>query len=607
MEPIEELQLKLGSTDEEERRIAVRALASFPIQRIRDLAFAALGDESWRVRKEAVDLILSYSPGTALAKDLISLLSIQGNAGLRNSVVEVLQTLGSPVLPELVETLGHEDPGIRKFIVDIMGGIGDPSVVPELSAILHDQDPNVAAAAAESLGIIGDEKALPHLLEALSRDDLLIRYAVLEALVKIGRPVPLDVITPLSANPLLKKALYECIGIVGDSGAAALLAEGLRDRARNVREAALVALQSLRSRSGRQDLDGRIDPCLRLLAGTDAVEYLMAMRESSDRRIRSATISILGAVGDIRALEVFIREYRDENMQAVSLKALRDMGPRAGAGLSRIFASSDDETRCIIAHVSGELQLPECATIAATGLHDQLPMVRALSAEAIGKAAMTGLIPEVISLLDDSSAEVRRKAVGALVRLASVAGDDVAVSAKQLSESDNPECRYQSARLFAALRDVGHLILLSKDEDPRVRRESVSCLGELRAPESEGRLTMALADEDPDVRIAAVTALGWNGFNDAAGSLLLALNDPSPRVQVAVLKCLGLRQQQSAMKGIISVIGSASGMLLIAALQAAFQIAPSEALPYLRSAEGDEDPEVARVATALIQSMAEKD
>lgn len=607
MEPIEELQLKLGSTDEEERRIAVRALASFPIQRIRDLAFAALGDESWRVRKEAVDLILSYSPGTALAKDLISLLSIQGNAGLRNSVVEVLQTLGSPVLPELVETLGHEDPGIRKFIVDIMGGIGDPSVVPELSAILHDQDPNVAAAAAESLGIIGDEKALPHLLEALSRDDLLIRYAVLEALVKIGRPVPLDVITPLSANPLLKKALYECIGIVGDSGAAALLAEGLRDRARNVREAALVALQSLRSRSGRQDLDGRIDPCLRLLAGTDAVEYLMAMRESSDRRIRSAAISILGAVGDIRALEVFIREYRDENMQAVSLKALRDMGPRAGAGLSRIFASSDDETRCIIAHVSGELQLPECATIAATGLHDQLPMVRALSAEAIGKAAMTGLIPEVISLLDDSSAEVRRKAVGALVRLASVAGDDVAVSAKQLSESDNPECRYQSARLFAALRDVGHLILLSKDEDPRVRRESVSCLGELRAPESEGRLTMALADEDPDVRIAAVTALGWNGFNDAAGSLLLALNDPSPRVQVAVLKCLGLRQQQSAMKGIISVIGSASGMLLIAALQAAFQIAPSEALPYLRSAEGDEDPEVARVATALIQSMAEKD
>jgi len=607
VEPIEDLQRELGSADEEERRVAVRALASFPIQRIRDLAFAALGDESWRVRKEAVDLILSYSPGAALTKDLISLLSVQGNAGLRNSVVEVLQTVGVPVLPNLVETLGHEDPGVRKFIVDILGGIGDPSAVPELSAVLSDQDPNVAAAAAESLGIIGDEKALPHLLKALARDEFLIRYAVLEALVKIGRPVPLEVITPLAANPLLKKALFECIGIVGDCGAVTLLAEGLRDRARNVREAALVALESIRCRSGRQDVGEKIDPCLSLLAGTEAVEHLMAMRVSSDRRIKSAAISILGAVGDIRALDVFLREYRDENMQDVSLKALREMGPKAGEGLSRLFASEDDETRCIIAHISGELQLPECVTIAAAGLHDQVPMVRALSAEAIGKSAMTGLIPEVISLLDDTSAEVRRKAVGALVRLASVASDDVAASAKQLSESGNPECRYQSVRLFAALRDVGHLMLLSKDEDPRVRRESLSCLGELHSPESEGRLTMALADEEPDVRIAAVNALGWNGFADEAGSLLLALNDPSPRVQVAVLKCLGRRQQQSAMKSIIRLIGSASGMLLISALQAAFQISPSEAHPYLLSAEGDLDPEVARVAKGLIQSMAEKD
>lgn len=607
VEPVEDLRLKLGSSDEEERRAAVRALAGFPIRTVRDLAFVALGDESWRVRKEAVDLILSFSPDTDLVRDLISLLSNQGNAGLRNSVVEVLQFVGSPALPELVKTIGHEDPGVRKFVVDIMGGIGDPAAVPDLSAVLNDQDPNVAAAAAESLGIIGDEKALPHLLDALTRDELLIRFAVLEALVKIGRPVPLDVITPLAENSLLKKALFECIGIVGDGGAAALLAEGLRDRARNVREAALVALESIRNRAGIRERDERIDPCLHQLAGTDAVEYLMAMRESSDRRVKSAAISILGAVGDIRSLEVFLREYRDESMQEVSLRALRDMGGKAGEALSGLFPVADDETRCIIAHISGELRLPECATIAEAGLHDQVPMVRALSAEAIGKAAMTGLIPGLISLLDDASAEVRRRAVGALVRLASVASGDVSLSAKQLSESDNPECRYQSARLFAALNDVGNLILLSKDEDPRVRRESVSCLGELRSPESEGRLMMALADEDPDVRISAVTALGWNGFADAAGSLVLALNDPSPRVQVAVLKSLGRRGERSALQGIINLIGSASGMLHIAALQAAFQISPTEALPYLLGAERDQDPEVARVAKALIQSMAEKD
>lgn len=607
VEPIEDLKLRLASADEEERRIAVRALAGFPIQNIRDLAFAALGDESWRVRKEAVDLILSSAGGASLAKDLISLLSVQGNVGLRNSVVEVLQAVGTPALPNLVENLRHEDPGVRKFIVDIIGGIGDSAAVSDLAAVLHDQDSNVAAAAAESLGIIGDEAAIPKLLAALERDEFLIRYAVLEALVKIGRPVPLDVITPLAANPLLKKALFECIGIVGDHGAVPLLAEGLRDRARNVRESALLALESIRCRSSRQDVTERIDPCLRGLAGTDAVEHLMVMRESSDRRIRSAAIAILGAVGDIRSLDVFLREYRDENMQAASLNALRDMGQMAGEGLSRLFSSADDETRCIIAHISGELSLPECESIVAAGLHDQVPMVRALSAEAVGKASMTALLPGVLTLLDDPAAEVRRRAVGALVRLASVASDDVATAAKQLSDAENPECRLQAVRLFAALRDAAPLLLLSKDEDPRVRREAVSCLGELRAAESEGRLTMALADEDPDVRIAAVTALGWNGFADEAGSLLLALDDPSPRVQVAALKSLGRRRQQSAMESVVRVIGNSSGMLLIAALQAAFQISPSGALPYLHRAEGDPDPEVVRVAKGLLQGMVEKD
>ena len=216
---------------------------------MRSLAVAALGDESWRVRKEAVDLILSVSPGEELARELISLLTVQGNAGLKNSVVEVLQIVGEKILPHLVEHLAHEDAGVRKFIVDIMGGIGSAASIPELTTALADSDANVAAAAAESLGIIGDAVALPALLKTLERDDLLIRYAILEALVKIGTPVPLGVITPLAGDPLLKKALFECLGVIGDLASVPLLVDGLSDRARNVREAALTALALLRSRT----------------------------------------------------------------------------------------------------------------------------------------------------------------------------------------------------------------------------------------------------------------------------------------------------------------------------------------------------------------------
>lgn len=606
MEPIVILQKQLGSVDEEERRAAVCALADFPVDKVRDLAFTALGDESWRVRKEAVDLILSFSPGDELVRDLISLLSVQGNAGLRNSVVEVLQTFGDSVLPQLVETLDHEDPGVRKFVVDIMGGIGNSSVVPELAAVLGDMDTNVAAAAAESLGLIGNEQALPHLLKALERDEFLLRYAILEALVKIGRPVPLEVITPLAANPLLKKALFECIGIVGTPDAVNLLSEGLHDRARNVREAALLALDSIRRRTAKDDVENVIDPCLRLLSGTDAVEYLMAMLQGHDKKLKHAAISILGAVGDPRVVDVFLREYRDENMQQIALQALRDMGAAVGELLPNRFSSADDESRCVMVHLCGELQFPESINLVSAGLHDAVPLVRALSAEAIGKAAMTELIPAVIDLLNDSSADVRRKATDALVRLAAVANEAVAAAAIQLADSENPDCRFQAVRLLSALRDAGHLSLLSKDENSRVRREAVSCLGDLRRVEFSSRLSMALADEDPDVRVAAATALGWPAFDDESGSLLLALNDPSPRVQVAALRSLGRRQQQSALESITAMLGSLSGMLLISALQALFQISPEKALPHLLKAEQDADSEVARVARGLIDSMAER-
>jgi HEAT repeat protein len=294
LEPIEDLLKSLESCDEEERRLAVSALAGFPFQRVKDFALSALGDESWRVRKEAVDLILSVSPGDELARELVSLLTVQENAGLRNSVVEVLQAVGERVLPHLVEHLANEDAGVRKFIVDIMGGIGSPTVLPELAVALSDSDSNVAAAAAESLGVIGDTGAVPHLLKTLERDDLLIRYAILEALVKIGTPVPLGYITPLAGDPLLKKALFECLGVIGDLASVIMLVEGLVDRARTVREAALTALDMIRERSSADDFKKIVVGKLKEFAGTESVEYLISMVDSSDFRIQSASLKLLG-------------------------------------------------------------------------------------------------------------------------------------------------------------------------------------------------------------------------------------------------------------------------------------------------------------------------
>lgn len=605
MEPIDDLKKRLASPDEEERRLAVAALAGFPFPEVKSLAVASLGDESWRVRKEAVDLILSVSPGEELARELIALLTVQGNAGLKNSVVEVLQTVGEKILPHLTEHLAHEDAGVRKFIVDIMGGIGSAASVPELTAALADSDANVAAAAAESLGMIGDAVALPSLLQTLERDDLLIRYAILEALVKIGTPVPLGTITPLAGDPLLKKALFECLGVIGDLASAPLLVDGLNDRARNVRESALTALDMLRSRTTADQFREAAGEKLQALAGTEAVEYLTAMRESPDARIRGAAIAILGLVGDPRAIEIFLRGYRDESIQQSVLDAMRAMGEKIGPVLYSRYDAADEEERCMITHISGELDLAECRKIAASGLTDPSVTVRALAAEAVGKSGMSELIPAVVKLLADGNAEVRRRATGALVRLATVARENVAASAQQLAEADSADCRLQAVRLFGALRDVVHLNFLIKDEDAMVRREAITTLGDIRLPDSAGKIAMALTDEEADVRLAAATALGWSGFADETHSLHLALGDQSPRVQVAAIKSLGRRQDAAAFATVAGFIESASGLLQIAAMQAVVQIDPQRAVALLQKAKHAQDEEVARVAATLLDTLGE--
>ncbi|NVN99604.1 MAG: HEAT repeat domain-containing protein [Geobacteraceae bacterium] len=606
MEPIDLLLKNLESSDEEVRRGAVSALAGFPFSKVKDSALLALGDESWRVRKEAVDLILSVSPGDELARELVLLLTSHGNAGLRNSVVEVLQTVGERALPHLVEQLSHEDAGVRKFIVDIMGGIKSSSILPQLATALGDSDSNVAAAAAESMGAIGDAAAVPHLLSSLKRDDLLIRYAILEALVKIGTPVPIETITPLAGDPILKKALFECLGVIGDLASVPILIEGIIDRARNVREAALAALDIIRQRCSREDFMRSSSARLASLKGSESVEYLISMAGSSDLKIQRAAITILGLVGDLRSLDLLVKACRSENTIQSALDALRNLVIESGSSLQVMFINSDEEERCIIAYISGELSFAKGREIASDALRDSSPMVRAIAAEAVGKSGLTELIPALVKLLGDDHSEVRKRSTTALVRLATVARDSVAESAVTLAESADPDCRLQAVKLFGALKDAGHLVFLSKDEDYLVRRESITAIGELKNPETAGRLSMALADEEADVRLAAANALGWSGFADDTGSLALALDDSSQRVQVAAIKSLGRRGEAPFFERVAELAASASGMLKISALQSIVQIDPAKSTPFLERALKDHDEEVVSVAANLLAAISER-
>jgi HEAT repeat protein len=600
---VEKLQIQidqLRSADEEIRRLAVVGLAGYPLAETRAHLFGALGDASWRVRKEAVDALLSSAASNETMEELVGLLRSHDNAGLRNSAVEALEKLLSRAVPVLCRHVDDPDHDVRKFVIDILGSIGDAAAVPLLIRALDDPDPNVCAAAAENLGKIGDAQAVPHLLEALAKTDIWLRYTILDALSRIGKPVPMAVIAPMAGENLLKKAVFDCLGVIGDAAAAPLLLEGIKERIKNVREAAVVALVKVRERLPAEEARQIVDMRLRELNGSPYVEGFLGSLDTADRNLKEALVKVLGIVGDERATGPLLRGCRDDRLRRYCLQAFAVMGETAAASLLSAFPAADDEERCFIAYICGELRYAGCTALLRDGMRDANPMLRKVAVMAAGKTDQAGLIPEIVPLLDDSELEVSDGAIEALSRLADKDAGAVGAVAGLLGSASRPEKRRDAARLFAALADAEKLSLLIKDEDAGVRKAAVNALAELRSASSVSHLVMALVDEIPDVRIAAAGALGEIGSDEVLDPLLLALRDEDPSVQCAALNSLGRLRHPGASQAIAALLETTDGLVTICALEALAGIGGEEVADLVKKALDNPDEEVVKTAVTIL-------
>ena len=606
MYKLQNLKDALFSPDEETRRLAVIGLSEYPIAKTKGSLFQALGDESWRVRKEAVELLsrIDFSPG--MTEELVTLLRSQDNAGMRNAAVEVLVRLGEKAVPVLHPYVKDADHDVRKFIIDIMGSIGNASFVPLLIDALDDPDANVSVAAVENLGKIGDHRAVDPLLNLLDKPDVWLQYAILEALGRIAVPVQVSAIAPLAAHGLLKKAAYECLGAVGGIEAVPILLSGLGEKAKNARRAAAFALDKIRDTMPARIAEEAVDPGLRELQGTPVVELLLECLSTPDTAVRKALVKILGVIGDKRAAGELLRGCGDYRLRSCCLQAFQAMGEIITPFLEKEYFDADEGERCIITYLCGEMGLQGCTSLLAQGMLDALPAVRKEAVVACGKLGLVDFIPDIIDLLDDFDEDVREGAVVALARLAELDKEAVEGVAEVLAFDKDPEKRRDAAHLFGALKDTERLSLLMKDEDVTVRKTAVSTLADLKNKASTGHLLMALVDEDPEVRISAALALGETAGADAVDSLLLLLKDENPWVRCAALKSLGKLKGRKALHAVETILENAEGAVMIAAIEALGEMGGGRAQGLLERALRNEDEEVVKTAMSLLARNGEQ-
>ena len=239
---------------------------------VRDWAARLLADDP-KVRATAESALVQAAPRSLpVLKRFLS----PEHEDLHAVTFQVLQRIGPPAIPLLVELLRDPAVSLRRSAIDELIDLTPHTASSQgaLRRALRDEDSRVAGDAARALGALGP-RASPStgaLVTALSHDDPFVRIYAAEALASIG-PAAATATGALAdalgdSTPGVRWAACEALARIGPAAHSAVpdLIEALEDEFLYVRIFAAGALGSIgpKARSAREALqEAATDPVLR--------------------------------------------------------------------------------------------------------------------------------------------------------------------------------------------------------------------------------------------------------------------------------------------------------------------------------------------------------
>ena len=597
--------------DEESRRAAVLRLEGGD-EALGELV-EALGDVSWRVRKEAAARAAAWTDPSRAALALVDALGEPDNVGRRNAAVEGLVRIGLPALGPLADALGRR-PEHRKLLIDALGLIGDRRAAGPLSAALEDPDANVRAAAAEALGSIGGDEAEAALGKALDRGELVLSLACLDGLNRMSARLPAARIIPLIATPVLRSAALEALGRSDDAGAIPSLIGALPSRSRSTREAAASAIERLHHgliRAGDKAGVHSLESALHALRGDAERMLVEALLEGTPSARRSAA-ALLGWAKRPMAARALALALGDPAVAEAASDALALIGAPARPTLCTLAMEFDAPLRAAIFSLLPRLGArPEDAveeahlqSILVGALGDQDGEVAAAAAGALGELGGSVALEPLVAALAGVS-RVAITACQALIRLADRYADEIRplVVARGLGHSDGPlVCRVLGA--LARIEDTPLLMAALRADSPAVRRAAAEALAVHGGLEVEEALCFALADEVSEVRAGAARALGARSAARSVAALAAACGDADTSVRTAAARALGAIGGTAALDALRILLRSSDGVTAVHALEALGRAGEPGDEALLVDALGHEDIEVAKAAARALAAVA---
>ncbi len=185
MENTQQILNLLNADDASLRKKTVESLLlSDPPEEILAKLCDLITDNDKGVRN-TVSIKLTSNENWDAAKYLVNYIS-SDEISVRNLAGEILLKLGKRAISALEQKVFAANEADQKFIIDLLGLIGDPSIGHTvLKVLIESQCDNVILACIEAIGNVGYADAVSALINFFSRSEL-YQPSIIEALGKIG-------------------------------------------------------------------------------------------------------------------------------------------------------------------------------------------------------------------------------------------------------------------------------------------------------------------------------------------------------------------------------------------------------------------------------------
>ncbi|MDH4163981.1 MAG: HEAT repeat domain-containing protein [Nitrospirota bacterium] len=447
----------------------------------------------------------AIGPLAALLKDPDIYVQDRAVAALRKIYPHFPEAQFAPIIENRFRALKHSEAGVRRVAAYDFGLMEEQSAVPALIDAIGDRDHEVSEKAISALGEIGDRRAIKPLLAIMQKHpsgrtgDETWRFqgSAARALKRLKDPASIGPLIKIMKDPRTNQGheAGDILAEIGDPAVAPLIDE-LRDRSSPARILAAFALAKTHDpRAGEplaeafREKGDTIFQQIFIEMGSPAVTALIGLTKDGLPNIRAQAVTILGRIGDPRAVDALIAATADADTR-VRFAAASALGSlRSAAAVKPLTGMLADPAH---GHEAGK------------------------ALKMIGEPAVEPLI----AIMRSADPIARRNAVALPENVSNRAFAPVLLLG--LGDKDR-DVRVTTLR---ALSDYGRSVAdmeipgnrfvpLLGDLDAEVRKTSAVILGYYKSRTFIKPLCGVLLDQDQSVRSAALGSLGAIGHPDA--------------------------------------------------------------------------------------------